>query len=157
MGIIKTSGIFFINNRNELLVAHPTNHPEDFWSIPKGKKDDGEDSLSCAIRETWEEVNVDFRDIEFNYYRLETRVFKNKRKKLKPFVVFECENNIDFSMFDLKCNSNVHPDRGGFPEMDSFKWITLDEAKMVLHHSQVECLDAINELIIKNEFREPLV
>lgn len=147
MGIIKTAGIFLINKDLKLLVAHPTNHPIDFWSIPKGKVDDGETELLGAIRELFEESNVDLRNITFKFHELEHEVFKNKRKKLKPFIVFESENNIDFNSFELKCNSNVEEDRGGFPEMDGYKYITLDEAEKCVHHTQVACIIKIKELI----------
>jgi 8-oxo-dGTP pyrophosphatase MutT (NUDIX family) len=157
MGIIKTSGIFLINNQNELLVAHPTRHHKNFWSIPKGKVDSDEDSLTGAIRETWEEVNVDLRYEPINFYKLTKQTFKNKAKRLTPYVVFECENHIDFTSFELKCNSNVLPHCGGFPEMDGFRWIDLVSARSVLHHSQVACLDAIEEIINKNNFRNPLI
>jgi len=48
--------------------------------------------------------------------------------------------------FDLKCNSNVPEDRGGFPEMDDYKWVSIDEARNLLHPTQVACLDKIVEL-----------
>jgi predicted NUDIX family NTP pyrophosphohydrolase len=74
---------------------------------------------------------------------------KNKKKMLFPFVLFERENNIDFSGFELKCNSNVPEDIGGFPEMDGYRWLTIDEARSHLYPTQVECLDEIEKLIKK--------
>jgi hypothetical protein len=35
--------------------------------------------------------------------------------KLKP--------SVNFDLFKLKCNSNVPKERGGFPEMDDYKWV----------------------------------
>jgi hypothetical protein len=32
-------------------------------------------------------------------------------------------------LFKLKCNSNVPKERGGFPEMDDYKWVLIDEAR----------------------------
>ena len=37
--------------------------------------------------------------------------------------------------------------RGQFPEMDGYKWVTLDEARTLLHDTQVKCLDIIENLI----------
>jgi len=31
------AGIFILNKDKEVLICHPTNHPWDVWSIPKGK------------------------------------------------------------------------------------------------------------------------
>ena len=158
MAIIKTGGIFLVNKLNQILVGHPTRHAKDIWSIPKGKLDKGEDSLTGALRETWEEVNVDFRDRPFNYYKLEKQTFKNKRKKLTPYVILEIENDVDFKSFDLKCNSDVEPEKGGFPEMDDFKWIDLSEVEktITLHHTQVACLPFIAQLLMVGRFRDPL-
>jgi len=49
---MNTSGIFFINKHNKLLVAHATGHPNSSWTIPKGKLDNEETDLEAAIRET---------------------------------------------------------------------------------------------------------
>jgi len=147
---IQTGGFFLISKELKLLVAHPTHHAEDFWSIPKGKIDEGESIIDGALRELWEESNVDLREtINLFYHELNTKVFNNKRKKLKAYVVFESENEIDFSKFQLQCNSNVEPEIGGFPEMDDFHLIDLDDKNHKLHHTQVECIKDIRELIKK--------
>ena len=44
------------------------------------------------------------------------------------FVTFE-ENNANWDRIYLKCNSMPPKESGGFPEMDDFKWVTIDEAK----------------------------
>ena len=41
--------------------------------------------------------------------------------------------------------------RGGFPEMDDYKWVSLEEASVILHPTQIACLDAIKQ-IIEHEF-----
>jgi predicted NUDIX family NTP pyrophosphohydrolase len=147
--IVKTAGIFLINKENKLLVAHPTNHPVNFWSITKGRRDEGEDSLTCALRETYEESNIDLRGETIKYYKLKKRKFHDKPKQLRPYVIFEFENDIDFNSFELKCNSFVEPAKGGFPEMDGYQWITIEEAKKIVHYTQVDCLNEIEELIEK--------
>lgn len=154
MGIIETAGIFFINNDNCLLVGHPTNH--DFWSIPKGKLENTETSFEAAIRETWEESNVSI-PLNCIKYELDTIKYKHGRKKLKPFVIFEKENtNVKSEEFKLKCNSYVELDakwNAGLPEMDDFKWVSIEEAKTILHYTQVKCLNKIIEIIEKKEWQ----
>lgn len=146
--IIDTAGMFILNNKRELLIAHPTKHPIDFWSIPKGKMDADDCSpLAAAFRETWEEVNFDFRLFgNINLIKLPPIVFKNKRKRLYPFLVMaEANPEIDFDAVELKCNSDVPIETYGHvvPEMDDFKWVTLEEAKTLVHASQVECIEII--------------
>jgi 8-oxo-dGTP pyrophosphatase MutT (NUDIX family) len=144
---VKTGGIFLINKENKLLVGHPTKHPDNVWSIPKGKLDKGEDPLTGALRETWEETNVDLRHEKIYFHQLLKQRFKNGRKILYPYAILEIENDYDFSEFDLKCNSNVEWIIGGFPEMDDYRYISISEAEDVLHHTQVACLPVIKEII----------
>ena len=144
--IVIAAGFFLVNKDNKFLVGHPTRHSSNFWSIPKGKVDDGEELLDAAIRETYEEANVNIIG-EIRIHKLPEKRYQKTRKILHPFVLLEKENNIDFSKFELKCNSTVPAEDGGFPEMDVFKWIGLDEAVDLIHESQARCLDEIKELI----------
>jgi 8-oxo-dGTP pyrophosphatase MutT (NUDIX family) len=141
------AGIFLVRRDGRLLVCHPTNHKPDFWSIPKGKVEDGESLVVAAIRETFEETNIDVSTC-FNIRPLEPQYYSHKKKMIHPFLLMERENdNIDWSTFNIKCNSHVLPERGGFPEMDDFKWVTLEEAKSLVHETQVACLDQISSLV----------
>ena len=82
--------------------------------------------------------------------KLETyySMFKNKKKILYPFLVLENEDSkFDWDSVELKCNSNVPENIGGFPEMDGYKWVTLDEAEKLIHETQVRCLPKIKEII----------
>ncbi len=36
----------------------------DDWSFPKGKQDDGEDPIQCALREVWEETGYKCRPMQ---------------------------------------------------------------------------------------------
>ena len=53
---------------------------------------------------------------------------------------------LDSNKFKIKCNSNVPEERGGFPEMDDYRWVSIDDARKFLHPTQVACLDKIVEL-----------
>jgi predicted NUDIX family NTP pyrophosphohydrolase len=59
------------------------------------------------------------------------------------------ESNFNWEDQVIKCNSNVPEDRGGFPEMDGYKWVTLNDARDLLHETQVACIDKILEIIEK--------
>ncbi len=149
MSMVRTAGIFFVSEDWKLLVAHPTGHAFDFWTIPKGKLDEGETELEAAMRETWEETNVDL-GLASSIIELEPVKYKSGRKELKPFIIFEHDNRrIDSETFTFKCNSKVGEDarwNAGKPEMDGWRWITLKEAKKVLHEAQLPVLDYIKKL-----------
>jgi 8-oxo-dGTP pyrophosphatase MutT (NUDIX family) len=146
--MIVAAGLFLVRKDNKILVGHPTRHKATFWSIPKGKVEEGEENINAAIRETYEESNVDVSNWSI-VHNLEPVKYTKTKKILYPFVLFEKQNKFDFNQFELKCNSNVPEDKGGFPEMDDFKWVTIEEGRSLLHETQVACLDKIEEIINK--------
>ena len=139
------AGMFLINKKGELLICHPTNHSWGFWSIPKGKVEEGEYYIDAAIRETYEECNIDLK-LAKNIIKLEPKLYKHRRKILNPFVVFERNNlHLNWDNIELKCNSYVSKERGDFPEMDAFKWVSLDVVEPLLHDTQKDCLEEIKK------------
>lgn len=147
MGKVVASGLFIVRKDNKLLIAHPTNHKSDFWSIPKGKVEDNETFLEAALRETYEETNLDLSLTKcFEIHTLPSVNYGHKKKIIYPFLFLE-KKDFDWDSIELKCNSNVPVERGGFPEMDGFKWVSLDDARNLLHETQVACIDKILEII----------
>jgi putative (di)nucleoside polyphosphate hydrolase len=149
--MVKTiaSGLFIVRKNKKLLICHPTNHPKDFYSIPKGKVEDNENFLEAAFRETYEETNLDLNgSTDFTIYPLSSVNYKHKKKILYPFLVLENKNSkFDWDSVEFKCNSKVPEDIGGFPEMDSWLWCSIQEARNLLHYTQVKCLAKIKEII----------
>lgn len=146
MGKIHAAGLFLVNKDRKILVGHPTFHNPNFWSIPKGKIDDGETPLQAAIRETYEETNVKLFDTLHDFIELGTIVYRHKKKEITFFAHFEREND-NWNELTIKCNSNVPEERGGFPEFDSFSWVTFDESRTILHETQVSALDSLEKHI----------
>ena len=64
-------GIVILNKQNKIFVAKRIDNPKNFWQMPQGGVDDGEDYLSAAFRELEEEAD-NFRirtetDNQLNY------------------------------------------------------------------------------------------
>lgn len=148
--MIKVAGFFLVRKDNKILVCHPTRHSATFWSIPKGRLDNDEQPIDAAIRETMEESNVDLSDWQI-IHNIEPIIYPNNKKELYAFVFFENQNKLDFDSLELKCNSFVEREKGGFPEMDGYKWLTMNEAKEQIHISQKQALIEVEKLIIKLE------
>jgi len=140
-----TCGIFLFNKEGKFLIGHPTNHSWDLWSIPKGLKDSGESDLVAALRELHEETNIFEKDMgEFTYKHIGLFKYKNKNKTLSAFYI---NTSTNFENVDIKCDSMVtHMKGADFPEIDAFKWVTIEESKSILHHSQLPCLEIIDKL-----------
>lgn len=146
----QSAGIFLLNKENKFLVEHPTNHDPNFWSIPKGMLNKDEDPFDAAKRETYEETALDIDKINYTVVgELPTIIFKTKKKSVKIFVLRTTD---DLYNFPFRCDSmveyvNYKKIDIQFPEVDDFKWITIEEGYNVLHESQVIALDMIKELI----------
>lgn len=147
----KAAGIFLVNKENKILVGHPTNHRPDFWSIPKGKIDGDETPLQAAIRETYEESNVKLFPDLHEFVELGRYIYRHKKKDIVFFAHFETKTAEWSKTISIRCNSNVPEEKGGFPEMDDFKWVTIDEAREILHETQVAALIKLELEIV--EFR----
>lgn len=158
MAKVKTCGLYIINSDNKLLICHPTNHAPDFWTIPKGKVEEGELYYSAAIRETTEETGLDLSAIRMLPFPLPVQVYRHKKKELHSWVVFEDDmRGLDFTLseMELYCESMVEDEniiskqkiKRPFPENDDFKWVTLGEAKELLHYPQIPQLETISKLI----------
>jgi len=51
-------GIVLLNQKNKVFVAKRIDNPKNFWQMPQGGVDDGEDFLTAAYRELEEETSV---------------------------------------------------------------------------------------------------
>jgi 8-oxo-dGTP pyrophosphatase MutT (NUDIX family) len=147
--MIITCGIYLFNNQNKLLIGHPTNHKWTMWTVPKGRVDEGETHhFSVAKRELWEEANINldqFRDKVTKVTEFDLVRYKATNKYLKGFLV---KVNHGFDNHDIKCDSMVMRNgKPAFPEIDAFKWVTIEEAKTLLHESQLLNLDLCQDLI----------
>jgi len=69
--------------------------------------------------------------------------YPKRSKYLAPFLVMI---DYDTNLFDLKCESMVEIDGiKPFPEVDEFKWVTIDEALPLIHITQRATLLKIRE------------
>ena len=51
-------GIVVLNNENKVFLAKRIDNPKNFWQMPQGGIDKGEDNLKAALRELEEETSI---------------------------------------------------------------------------------------------------
>ena len=51
-------GIIVLNKKNKVFVAKRIDNPKNFWQMPQGGVDEGEDFLKAALRELMEETSI---------------------------------------------------------------------------------------------------
>ncbi len=118
-------GIVVLNKDNKVFVAKRIDNPKDFWQMPQGGVDDGEDFLSAAFRELEEETSIKnvklIKEIdETTSYELPKHLLgiiwkgKYRGQKQKWFLM-------RYLGKDQEINLNTSK-----PEFFEWKWIDLD-------------------------------
>jgi 8-oxo-dGTP pyrophosphatase MutT (NUDIX family) len=140
---IITCGIFLYSRKTEkFLVCHATNSRWTQWSIPKGILEKGEEQFAAAARELSEETGIDIQGFANpNVFELPPRKYEKQNKELRSFLVI-----VDSVSEQHVYKSTLVPGKN-FPEVDSWKWISLAEAPKWIHEAQAKVLEAIRVLI----------
>ncbi len=126
-----TAGIFVFNHKNELLICHPTNGSwSKNWSIPKGQFEESETALRAAIRETFEESNINLIS-KTNEIKL---VGKQKYEKSDKVIIGFIYKFNEETTFNLKCTSLIKDTI--LPENDVVKFMEFNKAVKLLHEAQ---------------------
>ena len=118
-------GIVVLNKDNKVFVAKRIDNPKNFWQMPQGGVDQGEDFLSAAYRELEEETSIKnvelIKELDGTItYELPDRLLgiiwkgKYKGQKQKWFIM-------RYLGTDDKININTKK-----PEFLEWKWIDLD-------------------------------
>ena len=118
-------GIIVLNKDNKVFVAKRIDNPKDFWQMPQGGVNEGEDILSAAYRELEEETNI--KNVELikeldgmTTYELPKNLLgiiwkgKYRGQKQKWFLMKFLGNNNEI---------NLKTDK---PEFLDWKWIDLE-------------------------------
>ena len=118
-------GIVLLNNQNKVFVAKRIDNPKNFWQMPQGGIDEGENPLKAAFRELKEETSIKnaelIKELDGTItYELPDRLLgiiwkgKYRGQKQKWFLM-------RFIGKDSEININTSN-----PEFLDWKWIELD-------------------------------
>ena len=143
-------GIVVLNKQNKVFVARRIDNPKNFWQMPQGGVDEGENFLSAAYRELEEETSIknvqlikEFEDMIT--YELPKDLLgiiwkgKYRGQKQKWFLMRYLGNDDEIN---IKTNK---------PEFLEWKWIELDKLTEIVvdfkHHVYKELKEKIKTII----------
>ena len=141
-------GIVLLNDSNKVFVAKRIDNPKNFWQMPQGGVDEGEDFLKAAYRELEEETSIKnvelIKELEGTItYELPDRLlgiiwkgkYRGQKQKwfLMRFIGQEEEINVETKN----------------PEFLDWKWIELDQITEVVVDFKLHVYKELKEKIKK--------
>ena len=141
-------GIIVLNKDNKVFVAKRIDNPKNFWQMPQGGVDEGEDFLKAAYRELEEETSIKNVDLIKELdgmitYELPERLLgiiwkgKYRGQKQKWFVM-------KFVGDDKEINIKTKN-----PEFLDWKWIELDQITEVVVDFKLHVYKELKEKVKK--------
>jgi putative (di)nucleoside polyphosphate hydrolase len=141
-------GIVLLNKENKVLVAKRIDNPKNFWQMPQGGVDEGEDFYHAALRELKEETSIIsiklIKEIEnkFTYIlpdHLIGIIWKGKFKgqKQKWFVM-------RFIGDELEINIKTK-----HPEFLDWKWVDLEDLTKIAVNFKLEVYKQVRSEVEK--------
>ena len=141
-------GIIVLNKDNKVFVAKRIDNPKNFWQMPQGGVDEGEDFLKAAYRELEEETSIKnvelIKELEGTItYELPDRLlgiiwkgkYRGQKQKwfLMRFIGQEEEINVETKN----------------PEFLDWKWIELDQITEVVVDFKLHVYKELKEKVKK--------
>tara|TARA_B100000427_G_scaffold293652_1_gene271741 strand:+ start:168 stop:644 length:477 start_codon:yes stop_codon:yes gene_type:complete len=119
-------GIVVLNEKNQVFLAKRIDNPKNFWQMPQGGVDNGEDFYEAAIRELKEETSIKTVSLIKEIDGLTTYLLPNhlvgiiwkgkyKGQKQKWFI-------LRFNGDEKEININTK-----HPEFLDWKWVNVDD------------------------------
>ena len=119
-------GIVVLNNQNKIFVAKRIDNPKNFWQMPQGGVDEGEDYYEAALRELKEETSIVSVELVQEISKKLTYILPNHLVGIIWKGRFKGQKQKWFVMRFLGNESEINI-KTKHPEFLDWKWIDIDE------------------------------
>ena len=141
-------GIIVLNKDNKVFVAKRIDNPKNFWQMPQGGVDEGEDFLQAAYRELEEETSIKnvklIKELDGTItYELPDRLLgiiwkgRYRGQKQKWFLM-------QFTGDEQEININTEN-----PEFLDWKWVTLNQITELVVDFKLHVYEELKEKVNK--------
>ena len=141
-------GIVLLNKENKVFVAKRIDNPKNFWQMPQGGVDEGEDNLKAAFRELEEETSIKsvelIKELDGTLtYDLPDRLLgiiwkgKYKGQKQKWFLMKYLGEDKDINIKTTK------------PEFLEWKWVDIDKITEIVVDFKLNVYKELKEKVKK--------
>ena len=141
-------GIILLNKENKVFVAKRIDNPKNFWQMPQGGIDKGEDFYTAALRELKEETSITsiklIKEIEGNFtYILPDNLIgiiwkgKFRGQKQKWFIMRFIGNEKEINI------------KTKHPEFLDWKWIDLEDLTKIAVNFKLEVYKQVKSEVLK--------
>jgi len=141
-------GMVVLNNQNKIFVAKRIDNPKNFWQMPQGGVDEGENYYEAALRELKEETSIIsvklIKEIENKLtYILPNHLIgiiwkgKFKGQKQKWFVMRFVGNESEINI------------KTQHPEFLDWKWINIDDLPKIAVNFKLNIYENIKQELVK--------
>ena len=141
-------GMVVLNNQNKIFVAKRIDNPKNFWQMPQGGVDEGENYYEAALRELKEETSIIsvklIKEIENKLtYILPNHLIgiiwkgKFKGQKQKWFVMRFVGNESEINI------------KTQHPEFLDWKWINVDDLPKIAVNFKLNIYENIKQELVK--------
>ena len=139
-------GIIVLNKENKIFVAKRIDNPKNFWQMPQGGVDEGEDFLSAAYRELEEETSI--KDVE-----LITEIDEITTYELPDYLLgkiwrgkFKGQKQKWFVMRYLGTDDEININTPK-PEFLDWKWTDLDSITQIVVKFKLDVYKTLQQKI----------
>jgi predicted NUDIX family NTP pyrophosphohydrolase len=130
----------------EYLLVHPGGQHNKYsaWGIPKGKKEEGETDIECAIREFQEETNFKVKN---KTKLIDLGELRNPNSG-KVIHIYAGNQTVDETKIKSNyCDFFWQGQWIQVPEIDDAKWVNIEEAEKICSVFQIQFVKILNNIL----------
>jgi len=141
-------GIALLNNNNKIFVAKRIDNPKNFWQMPQGGVDKGEDLTKAALRELKEETSIFSVKIIKEIEESLTYILPDKLIGIIWKGKFKGQKQKWFIMRFLGKDSEINI-KTKKPEFLEWKWIKINEITKIVVDFKLDVYRKIEDEVKK--------